>query len=548
MKNYYIDIHCHSTAKPFGKSVASAYRNIADPLYPNSIWFYSPASEGDIQLNKSWGLTAFNQGDFTSLAKGNVRVVCVPFGPLEQGFVTIRKKGTYNFKQDWGFIGPFARKVANNVKLLFLFFDFVTGMGNAKLEEMRKRNNNSNYFHELDLEYKYLQRITEQPIFIHGSPDKQPWTYFIAKDFNHLDEVLKNNSHAIGVIPTIEGAYAFGSNLDTTKMSLKDSEKKQIIDSVNKVKNWESPPLFITFACHFNNQLCGHAASCPKYLKLFLDFLSGQDRDFTKFGEEIVRLLLDEKEGKRILIDIKHMSWKSRKTYISILDEYNKKKNREGKYDRYKRFEERIPIIVSHGCVTGTSHRKKKWYQSKKTNFITKDINIYDEEIKEIFRTGGLLGIQLDERVIAKKKNKSNKKKLRKLRRILKNLNPNILGYDTMKKDLEERICQARAEPVWNQLQHIAKVLDGTHEEDYAKGQTCWDIACLGTDYDGHIDPINDYWGTEQMELLEKDLISIASNRLKEWTLSKKQNKLPAEEIVTKFMHSNTNDFLRRNF
>lgn len=78
-QNNYVDFHCHSAMKPFGKSfnynpvgVNSKRKNAL-----NSIWRYNPPSLTDKLWNYILNLTKFSQANFTSLAKGGVKVVCV---------------------------------------------------------------------------------------------------------------------------------------------------------------------------------------------------------------------------------------------------------------------------------------------------------------------------------------------------------------------------------------------------------------------------------------------------------------------------------------
>ena len=52
------------------------------------------------------------------------------------------------------------------------------------------------------------------------------------------------------------------------------------------------------------------------------------------------------------------------------------------------------------------------------------------------------------------------------------------------------------AKLVWNQVRHIAEVLN-------MKGKYAWGIQALGTDFDGLIDPINGYWTAKEIDDLD---------------------------------------------
>jgi microsomal dipeptidase-like Zn-dependent dipeptidase len=97
------------------------------------------------------------------------------------------------------------------------------------------------------------------------------------------------------------------------------------------------------------------------------------------------------------------------------------------------------------------------------------------------------------------------------------------------------------AELVWNQIQHIAELLD-------SQGLFAWEMMCLGTDYDGIIDPINGYWTYEDMPDLESYLLMHAHNYLKSNPPLSAINLIHEEEIVSRIMGSNAVEFFKRNF
>lgn len=125
-------------------------------------------------------------------------------------------------------------------------------------------------------------------------------------------------------------------------------------------------------------------------------------------GFDVIRQMLDNTNGQRMLVDVKHMSLFSRIQYYAW---------------RRKHFKN-VPIVASHVGLTGRSWyyikngkwmaRKKKKFQSyrvshkmdkykghlKDTNFYPNTINLYNEEIIEIVKSGGLIGISLDKRIL----------------------------------------------------------------------------------------------------------------------------------------------------
>ena len=77
-----------------------------------------------------------------------------------------------------------------------------------------------------------------------------------------------------------------------------------------------------------------------------------------------------------------------------------------------------------------------------------------------------------------------------------------------------------RSELLWNQIQHIAEVLD-------AEGLFAWDCMAIGSDFDGIIDSLN--------YMLSHNLENI-------------QNVIKADEIIARLMSDNGRNFLKKYF
>jgi microsomal dipeptidase-like Zn-dependent dipeptidase len=182
-----------------------------------------------------------------------------------------------------------------------------------------------------------------------------------------------------------------------------------------------------------------------------------------------------------------------------------------------------IPLIVSHGAVTGLRSHSEKVEDDLFNfgKFQTNDINFYDDEIIKIADSGGLFGIQFDERRLGSEAE-------------LKKTGPN-LG--------RRKMLFHKSKLVWNQIEHIAEVLNRNN-------RFAWGIQCIGTDYDGMVNPLNGFWTAEDMPIfdsyLEKHaynfIASSASDNLKDY------NKTTASEIVERFMRTNAYHFLKKNF
>ncbi len=474
-KNNYIDFHCHSAMKPFGKSYNYSVigRNNPNRSRTNSIWKYNPPSLLDKLINYIIHLTKFSQANFTSLAKGGVSVVCVSLYPIEKCFFVNKIKN------------EFIKDIASN---------FATGVGKKRVDAVQAM---TNYFEDLEMEYDFYRQLDGEEERI----QKQRFKYKIVNSYAEIEAIKtdnKRNVTTICVVLSIEGLHVLNQNIS------KKPNEKQFLANLKKIKNWETPPFFVSVSHHFWNHLCGHAESFTKLVKKKVDQSEGLNTGFTPLGKKVVKALLSKKNGKRILIDLKHMSVASRKDFYKMIDSTASYKN--------------IPIIVSHGAANGIqSFVKRKQIGSKVANKLNPvDINFFDEEIIRIAKSKGIFGLQLDERRIASKKT-------------LK---------DTNHSARRSKIMHYRSELLWNQIQHILEVLDN-------KGLFAWDCMAIGSDFDGIIDPLNGFWTSEELPFLADFLERHAYNYMKDANLKVKKNKIDADEIIERIMSLNGLNFLK---
>ncbi|WP_246020056.1 membrane dipeptidase [Muriicola soli] len=182
---------------------------------------------------------------------------------------------------------------------------------------------------------------------------------------------------------------------------------------------------------------------------------------------------------------------------------------------------EGIPVIVSHGACNGLSSFEDPSPEHLETASVLNPvtINFFDEEIIRIAQSGGIIGLQLDERRIA------NKQTLKK----------------TKKSIRRHKIMHYRSELLWNQIRHILTVLDS--REIFA-----WDCVAIGSDFDGIIDSLNGFWTAEELPFLADFLERHAYNYMEEAVLRLPENRIEADEIVQRIFSGNGNLFLSRFF
>lgn len=218
-----------------------------------------------------------------------------------------------------------------------------------------------------------------------------------------LNSIAEYDPSKLNLVFTAEG----GHNLFKKKFGCRI--RKQVKRNIRAIKKGNVRFLFIGPAHIERNALCTHAYAI-KILKHrgFIPKGSG----ITRLGRFAIRRLLQT--PGRVLIDIKHMSLKSRKQYYRMLEHEYRDKS--------------VPIIASHVGVTGESYErigvkrcirrcnrvevvhKKRPGLIEGTTFNPWSINLYDEEIKKIVESEGLIGLSLDARILGARQYADNVK------------------------------------------------------------------------------------------------------------------------------------------
>ncbi|MFM7850591.1 MAG: membrane dipeptidase, partial [Flammeovirgaceae bacterium] len=474
MTPFYIDFHCHPGLKPYGKSFNNnpIGENSSDPHRETSVWHYDAPNLFDRVIQGLAGICKFSQADFSTLAFGEVRIICASLYPLERGF----------FKNKLG-----------DGKMSDLVDNFVTGVGRARVNAVQSV---SNYFEDLQREYHYYAALHDQYVDTVSGRFK----YVIVRNYYEIQQHLNqgvDKGDTLFVILSIEGLHVLNQDIDNSP------QPATFLNNLAQIKAWRFPPFFVTFSHHFYNHLCGHARSLTDIVGKFTDQQDGINTGFTPLGKQVLRELLNDRNGRRIYVDIKHMSALGRKEYYQILDTDYQGQD--------------IPIIVSHGAANGYESMDKLSVHSLAhqtgDKLLHDDINFYDDEIIRIAKSHGILGLQLDERRVA------NKETVRKVKHAV----------------AMNKIRHYRAELLWNQVQHVAELLDRNN-------LPAWDCLTLGTDFEGIINPLNGYLTAETIVHLESYLERYAYNYMNGPGKNLQygnNNTLKADEITHKIFHAN---------
>lgn len=475
MRYPFIDLHCHPTLKPYSRSFKKptmAGKNSADTTLERSIWHKDRANGFRRLLNTATSLTKFTQADFTTFYRGGGRVMLVSIDPMEKSLV-LTKDGK---PQKWS-----ARLLKN----------LVIGISQNRIKHLFKL---TSYYSDLYATYQYVLQLDAKKVVIDGDEV----TYKVVKSYR---DVLLSETKTIFIVLTIEGAHAFNTGLGFQGIETNEDE---VISHIKKLKSpdWVSIPISVGLVHHFPNDLCGFAQSFKGISALAYDQKCNPQQGLFSLGKKVIDLLLSKENGRRIIIDLKHMNLKSRTQYYSYVT--------SGKYEK-----ERIPLFVSHGALA---------LQPLPQNF-TNEINFYDEEIIAIAKSGGVFGIQLDARRLSK-----GNKPLR-LQKEVKN---------------NSQALFTRSYYVWRQIEGMAWLL----YKDLDFAGDAWGIQALGSDFDGIVDPLDGFWTHEHMPRLF-DYLEIHAQRFLNDSLSKQlpdYTSLTARGIVEKFAYKNAHQFLRKHF
>ena len=407
MKDFqYADLHCHPNLKTYGHSFEK------NPTSKSDLWHTIPAGFLSKMIYKHTGITKFSQSDLSTMARSKAKIAMIGLYPFEKGF----------FDNQWVW-DPLAARLA----------DFGIEIGYKRIRNVQMHKS---YFADLVKEYDFVLKSHKEKVL-----DGKLVKGVLVKSWSEIQKVIETED-AFALVMTIEGAHVFESGLEYYG---KNNIESEILDNIRKVKEWEFPPFFVGLAHNFNNDLCGHAESLQR-LGSIVNQKQNLGKGLSELGKKVVYTLLDKENGKRILIDIKHMSIKGRLEFYDLI---------EAKYAK-----ENIPFVISHGAVTGKSLSGKKDDPYCLSFFNENDINFFDEEIIKVVASKGIFALQMD-----------------------LNINCNIKKTEAhLKKKVSQLEIQDSAKIVWNQLQHFAYVCD-------RKGFFAWGNICLGTDFDGSIFP-----------------------------------------------------------
>lgn len=579
------DLHAHPSLKAFGnynppeeeynlwKKRINKYKEREVLEEVDEDGFYRSTSRtiaGKIIGNTIEDMVAlYSQSNLDDAVNGEVRCIVHSIYPIEQEFF---KRGSKKEKH---------------------FFDeilsMISGQSVEKIDEIQ--SGRKSYFDE----YKEDRNLLIAGEKSSGHINKN-WQYKIVSNYSELKKTT-DTENEIAIILSVEGVQSLANKIgDRNDYKLLKSKadnnsndfnewKRGLLDNLRSAKrsknvNGENikPVLFITVAHHFFNYVCGHCKSLnfPAY---FLDqedqYHENQDGKHKNthyfdlgitqaFGYDVFREIIrrDPDNGiRRIIPDIKHMSPQARKDFYQLLDS-----------EEYQN--EQIPIICSHTSVNGIKELRRTNSSDEHPLFNASDINTFDEDIRQIFKRDGLIGIMMDDGRSCSKHYKKTVKILdnkieRKIQRSnrIKEKYGNRNGrraamrlkkaqlldsqIEVLKEEIENEYCDI----FFRQIFHVVNVLNNSSQPETNAGDKAWDIISLGTDFDGVINPYDYYGSYSRMNEFRDDLVERWYEHLEDAEEDNKENdftrnlfgRTPEHWIDKVFWH-NGEAFLKKYF
>lgn len=480
MKNtpYYADLHIHPTFKSYNWNAKDGKKNPWEDF--DHITPETPAGRFGAQSTPT--LAKYSQTNFYKLIKGNVRIAFISLYPYERGFLEMRN----------------VPRLITSKKAVIEMTALASGMGYHRVAELDQK---VDYFKEFIGEYKYLKK--------HEGPSPcGKYSYKVVGNYSELQESLAKKNE-LAVVVTCEGAHAFFDEKMWNGTMNKKELKEELSKRVGEVKSWENPPFFMNLMHHFYNKLGGHAKSLDGFVINLLNQRKGLEAGLEGLGLRVMKEMLSNSNGKRILIDTKHMSVKARVEYYRWIRTNN-----------YINKNDKIPVICSHTGVSGFktlqgSKIKADSTAKKKNSYLFNwGINISDEEINIIHESGGVAGLIIDK---------------------------GKLGGGAFLKKLdktpeEEKRKELYMKVIWDNLFQVIRATNS---------KSGWDVFTLGTDYDGAINHVEFYDDATKYPNLFMDMYEYLDRTKYE---KKLWHGYKPEELLDKLFRTNAQEFLERNF
>jgi microsomal dipeptidase-like Zn-dependent dipeptidase len=247
-----------------------------------------------------------------------------------------------------------------------------------------------------------------------GDPQTPEQINIISRKKGKLENQLQKNK--LNVVLALEGGHNLSRRKINELVGIQDPQ--EVIGSIRKMKDLDFLYLTLTHLTHIREQpLSSHAFG---FKLINHPEAKPQVTGLTELGKQVVKACMDTSQigSHPILIDIKHMS------LVSRLDLYRYRREMLRPGSGFTTGEKGWPLLATHVGVTGynmaslESHMAEFGSEGLSVRLRTRrqragdigkqesvyfnswTINLLDDDIREIARSGGLIGISLDARIL----------------------------------------------------------------------------------------------------------------------------------------------------
>ena len=490
---YCVDMFVASTQKAFKSRKVKRY----------SLWERIENDcpiEVPFELNNAFeGIPRYAQSSFYDLVKGNVKISNQIITPTERQFL----------QSD--FLQP---NVSSEI------FGCLSGIS---YREETFVLNNVDYFNLVIDNLYYLQEELQYSYHARG----RAFNCKIIKNPGMIDKILDSPTD-IGIVISIHGGHALGNYLYIEQEQYNSTEYQNIVlNNIDRLKGTqplrvktneflELPIFSISLGNYFEDGICGKAAKFSLAEEETFKKQSSIGANFSALGQEAIRRLLSKEGGRRILLDVSDISLDAREWYY--------------KFVKDRRFaKDTIPILALNVGISGLSNRDNAYsgsdekLKNQQSYLNNRQANLSREDIKEIVKSEGLIGISLDrDRLMGK-------------------------AFQTRYNSTLEGSADRRRIAVEAIVSNICKIIHMAQTID------AWDMICIGSSFDNNCRPMEMYSTSSDISHLYKDLVKFFRDpRDIEGVYTAKEIRqfmydFEPEELVSKILYKNAIKFLRKN-
>lgn len=489
----YVDAHASSTQKAFKSQKVEAY----------SIWErieHNCSEEMPSDLARAYAkVPKHSQGDLSSMVRGNLRISNQYIYPTEGQFI----------KSDF-----FQNKGGAD------FMACITGVRHTKADLLK---DDFNYFEEVVRNLRYLREEQKYEYYLHG----RAYNFRLLKSAADVDEVLEKPTQ-LGMMVSIEGMHSL-SNYFYMNKGLFDSPdyEKVVLDNLNRLKGVKPlidntdeyvdfPILSINFENWFYDGICGKLARMDGNMERVFGAPKVIDQGLTPLGQKVIKQMINDKEGYRILADVSQMSLAGRQWYYNYLQSL-----------RY--MGDTVAILASNVGISGQSWSDELYLERESSNkskdsyFNNYKGNLSRQDLQQINDSKGLIGLSLDPQTLMGGK----------FREIYK---------QTLNGSAEQRTATTKI--IAANILHMVHVV---------QSPDIWDRITLSTNFDSAEEPFHLYRTARDYPRLVEELRAFFANPTDIYDLySAEQIKqfmygFTADELVEKITSKNSLNFMKRH-